>query len=102
MKTISFHVFAEQGGLCDGDFAYFGRKGMGIIQIEPMPDVTVFSLFGLKSIDKLYRENVTEPFSINPSYMIYYFQIDVFNTHTNYDGIYQSSQVIYPNHFLLK
>ena len=53
MKTISFHVFAEQGGFCDGDLAYFGRKGMGIIQIEPMPDVTVFLIFGFRSNAKL-------------------------------------------------
>ena len=54
MKTTSFHVFAEQGGFCDGDLAYFGRKGMGIIQIEPMPDVTVLLISGFKSIAKLY------------------------------------------------
>ena len=41
MKTKKFHAFKEQGGFCDMDLQYFGRKGFGMIQIEPMPNVTV-------------------------------------------------------------
>ena len=41
MKTNNFHVFKEQGGFCDMDLQYFGRKGIGMIQIEPIPNVTV-------------------------------------------------------------
>ena len=42
IKNWAFDVFDNQGGFCDWDFQYFGKKGMGIIQIEPIPNVTVF------------------------------------------------------------
>ena len=41
MKTKNFVAFKEPGGFCDMDIQYFGRKGIGMIQIEPIPNVTV-------------------------------------------------------------
>ena len=52
MKTIKFYVFDEQGGFCDGDLQYFGRKGIGYIQIEPMPNVKVSLSYALKPFAK--------------------------------------------------
>ena len=42
IKNITFDVFDDQGALCDRDFQYFGRKGIGHIQIQPMPNLMVY------------------------------------------------------------
>ena len=42
IKNITFDVFDDQGALCDKDFQYFGRKGIGHIQIQPMPNLMVY------------------------------------------------------------
>ena len=37
----NFEAFDDQGGLCDMDLHYFGKKGMGHIRIAALPNVTV-------------------------------------------------------------
>ena len=39
IKNMTFDSFDDQGGMCDFDLQYFGRKGIGHIQIEPVPNI---------------------------------------------------------------